>query len=205
MTRALASLLLISSVVLCQQPQNPSPMVEHAREHPRLTKQTPSGRRVKLELGTLFLPQKIRLKSHSAHVSLLVFFHGGEWLPEVAAASQKNLAVVTVQGSAGSGSYAKLFADSLRFSRLIAEAGSAAGVTFDRIELGGWSAGCGGIRQILQYSASYQRVSRVLCIDGIHTGYPSGKPGPAESRIDPENLQIYVSFARDAIAKKKRL
>ncbi len=94
-------------------------MVEHAREHPRLQKHTPPGRRVRLEIGTLFLPQRIGGKSR---VSLLFFFHGGDWLPEVAVAGRKNLAVVTVQGSAGSGSYTKLFADPSRFGRLIAEA-----------------------------------------------------------------------------------
>ncbi len=71
-------------------------------------------------------------------------------------------------------------------------------MTFDRIELGGWSAGCGAIRQILRDPASYERVGRVLCIDGIHTGYLNGKP-------DPENLRVYVKFARDAIAGGKRL
>ena len=39
-----------------QQPQNPSPMVEHTRTHPRLKEQSPPGRREKLALGTLFLP-----------------------------------------------------------------------------------------------------------------------------------------------------
>jgi hypothetical protein len=39
-----------------QQSQNPSPMVEHTRAHPRLKEQSPPGRREKLVLGTLFLP-----------------------------------------------------------------------------------------------------------------------------------------------------
>jgi hypothetical protein len=53
-------LLLICAVALgaarAQQPQNPSPMVEHTRTHPRLNERSPSGRRQKLALGTLFLP-----------------------------------------------------------------------------------------------------------------------------------------------------
>jgi len=39
-----------------QQPQNPSPMVEHSRAHPRLAQQSPPGTRRTLELGTLYLP-----------------------------------------------------------------------------------------------------------------------------------------------------
>src|SRR5437773_1407822 len=42
---------------LAQQPQNPSPMVEHTRTHPRLTEETQPGRHEKLDLGTLFIPE----------------------------------------------------------------------------------------------------------------------------------------------------
>ena len=52
--------LLICAVAFgaaqAQQPQNPSPMVEHTRTHPRLKEQSPPGHREKLALGTLFLP-----------------------------------------------------------------------------------------------------------------------------------------------------
>jgi hypothetical protein len=61
------------------------------------------------------------------------------------------------------------------------------------------------LREILKDPASYKRVSRVLCIDGIHTGYVNGKPGPQESQIDTDNLQIWLQIGRDAIAGKKRL
>jgi hypothetical protein len=48
-------------------------------------------------------------------------------------------------------------------------------------------------------------VDRVLCIDGVHTGYTHGTPGPGESDIDVSNLQAWLRFGRDAIAGKKRL
>ena len=185
---------------LAQQPQNPSPMVEHAREHPRLVQQTPPGRRAQIQLGTLFLPEALRVRSKAR---LLFFFHGGAWLPEVAVARQKNLAVVSIQAAAGSASYANLFTDPSRFPQLIAEAESKAGRRFSEVELGGWSAGCGAIRQILQDAGAYGRVQRVLCIDGIHTDYENGKPGPWESSLDAGRLQVYVQFARDAIDRKK--
>src|SRR5215813_8873967 len=46
--------VLNRNTVQAQQSQNPSPMVEHTRAHPRLKEETPPGRREKLELGTLF-------------------------------------------------------------------------------------------------------------------------------------------------------
>jgi len=182
--------------------QNPSPMVEHTRAHPRLTKVTPEGRRVKLELGTLFIPQKDEKKDE---LKLLFFFHGGDWLPELAAAKQRDLAVVTVQVGAGSGSYVRLFTDPKRFLNLIAEAEATSGIKFGEVELGGWSAGCGALRQILADPNSYARVGRVLCIDGVHTAYVNGTPGPVESQIQPENLQMWLAFGRDAMAGRKRL
>jgi acetyl esterase/lipase len=59
---------------LAQQPQNPSPMVEHTRTHPRLKEQSPPGRRQKLALGTLFLPVGMKAGRGAA---ILFFFHGG--------------------------------------------------------------------------------------------------------------------------------
>jgi hypothetical protein len=182
--------------------QNPSPMVEHTRAHPRLTQQSPPGDRYPLPLGTLFVPQGLR---RDRPATLLFFFHGGEWLPELAASQQHQMAVVRVQAGAGSGSYVQLFLDPTRFLSLIAAAESASHMRFSQIALGGWSAGCGALRQILLDPASYDHVNRVLCIDGVHTGYAHGTPGPDESELDASNLQVWLRFGRDAMAGKKRL
>jgi len=101
-----------------QQPQNPSPMVEHTRAHPRLKQETPPGRRETLELGTLFVPGKLKFKGT---LPLFVHFHGGTWFPEVAAAKEGRRAVLPVQIGEGSGRYADAFADLQRFGRLIQE------------------------------------------------------------------------------------
>lgn len=202
---ALALMSLCTAHGSAQQAQNPSPMVEHTRTHPRLTQSTPPGMRQKLTLGTLFVPEKLKGKRE---VNLLLFFHGGDWLPEVAAAQQRNLAVITVQAGVGSSRYEKLFIDPTTFPNLLAEAQAAAKVTFGEIELGGWSAGCGALRQILRDPTSYERVSRVLCIDGVHAGYINGVPGDgpsAESQLDPANLESWLHFGNDAIAGRKRL
>lgn len=196
------SAILAGAAVLAQQPQNPSPMVEHTRVHPRLRQEVPPGRRETLELGTLFVPAKLKLRSATP---LLFFFHGGAWLPEVAAARHGKTAVISVRLGAGSGAYARAFADPKRFASLLRAAETRAGVRFDPVTLAGWSAGCAAIREILKSPDSYARVQRVLLIDGIHTGYIGDKPGPVESQLEPENLQIYIQLARDALAGKKRV
>ncbi len=190
----------LTAAHLAPAQQNPSPMVEHTREHPRLAEIHPPGQRTPLELGTLFVPEGVKRQA-----KLLFFFHGGDWVPEVAVARQKGMTLIRVQAGAGSSSYEKLFADPARFPRLIAEAQTKSGLTFSEVDLGGWSAGCGALRQLLKDPSSYDRVRRVLCIDGVHTGYVNDKPGPLESDIDTSNLQIWLRLGRDAMAGKKRL
>jgi hypothetical protein len=196
--RALLPLLILLGVLYGQQTQNPSPMVEHTRAHGRLTEESPPGRREKLDLGTLFVPSDF-----ASGGTLVFFFHGGTWLPEVAAA-RNGMAVVTTQAGSGSGTYSRLFENAERFSALIKEAEAKSGLQFGRVLLGGWSAGCGAIRQILRSPAPYERVAGALLIDGIHTDYLDGKPGPLESKIGTENLDVWVQLGRDAIAGKKR-
>lgn len=198
MRAALAAGLMLAAASGAQQ--NPSPMVEHTRTHPRMAEETAPGRREKLELGALFVPASLE-SAHNA--PLLFFFHGGTWLPEVAAA-QNHMAVIGVQVGGVSETYAKLFEDGQRFPALLKEAETKAGLTFGRIALGGWSAGCGAIRQILKTPAAYDRVEAALVIDGIHTGYIGGKPGPLESKLDTSNLEIWLQLARDAMAGRKR-
>ena len=198
--RLLLACAALLAAAHAQQPQNPSPMVEHTREHRRLKEEAPPGRREKLDLGTLFLPRDLKLRNGA---SILFFFHGGTWLPEVAAARNR-VAVVSVQAGAGSGTYARLFTDPQRFARLLEEAQTKAGIRFGRVMLGGWSAGCGAVRQILQAPESYARVDAALLIDGIHTDYVDGKPGPLESKIGPANLDTWLQLGRDAMTGRKR-
>jgi hypothetical protein len=195
-------LVFLALPLLAQQSQNPSPMVEHTRAHQRLRQSTPPGRRLKLELGTLFIPARLE---HRRELPLLVHFHGGTWVPEVAAASWGRAAVITVQLGSGSAVYARPFQDPGRFAALLKEAEAAAGVRFTAITLSAWSAGYGAVRAILLGPENYARVQRVILIDGLHTGYPAGKPGPEESAIDPGPLEIFVRFARDAAAGRKRM
>lgn len=193
---------LMAAPVLAQQGQNPSPMVETTRSHPRLKEESPPGRREKLELGTLFAPKGLKLEGR---VPLVIHFHGGTWLPEVAAARHSKTAVITLQLGAGSGVYSKPFTDPKRFAQLLKEAEEKGGVTFEPVTLSAWSAGYGAIREILITPEHYDRVRAVLLLDGLHTGYVGGKPGPRESKLEEENLQVFVKFARDAMDGKKQM
>jgi hypothetical protein len=195
--RLLIACALLLHAAHAQQAQNPSPMVEHTRAHPRLKEVSPPGRREKLELGELFIPKGLRPNT------LLVFFHGGTWLPEYAGARNR-MAVLAVQAGSGSASYARLFTDETRFPALIKEAEAQAGLRFSRVILGGWSAGCGAVRQILRAPDAYARAAAVVLIDGIHTDYENGRSGPLESQLSPDNLEIWEKYFQDAMKGRKR-
>ena len=190
---------------LAQQAQNPSPMVEHTRKHPRLTEAHPPGRREALTLGTLFVPERLVPRGvRRRALPLLVVFHAGGWLPDVAA-DRVGTAVIAIQIAAGSGGYAAAVADPARFGSLLAEAEQKAGARFSPLALAGWSAGCGALRELLKQPAAVARIDRVVAIDGIHTDYVDGKPGPLESRLEAAKLEPWLAFARAAVAGRKRL
>lgn len=192
----LVTLVVAAGVTaFAQQAQNPSPMMEHTRAHQRLREETPPGRREALEVGTLFLPAALKIKSTTP---LVIHFNGGNWLPEVAAARVGGVAVISAQLGSGSGVYARPFLDPQVFARLIAEAETKAHITFAPITLTSWSAGYGAVREILKVPSNYARVDRVLLIDGMHTGYVDGAP-------DPDGLNTFLQFARDAVAGRKRM
>ncbi len=190
--------LLAFTMFLAQQGQNPSPIAQHTRAHTRLPEQTPPGRREKLDVGTLYMPAGL-----AARPPLLVFFHGDPWIPEVAAKSNRTAAISVLAGE-GSGVYTKLFEDPQRFPRLLKEAEAKAHKPFGRVILGGWSAGCGALHQILKSPQSYARVNAVICIDGVHADYVDGKPGPLESSLTEADLQVWLHLVRDAVAGRKR-
>lgn len=191
-------------VVRAQQTQNPSPMVEHTRPHPRLPEVAPEGQREALELGTLFVPKGVKKKS-----PLFFHFHGSPIVPEIAAARAGKVAVISMQLGTGSGVYGRPFtADPQLFPRLIAEAEAKAHMTFSPIILTSWSAGYGAVRAILRVPENYARVDRVMLIDGMHASYVNDTPGAGpglESVLVPEDVSIFAQFARDAMAGRKRM
>lgn len=193
--------MILFAVALASQaaePQNPSPMVEHTREHPRLKEEHPPGRREKLDAATLFIPQAIAERKEA---TLLIFMHGGNWIPEVAAAKHGMAALVIQRGDG----YKALFENADAFESLVNSAAAKSGMKWTRITVGGWSAGCQGIRAMLRHESAWKRIDRVVMIDGMHTSYTDGKPGPLESKIDTEVLKPIANFAREAMAGRKEM
>ncbi|MBK5290686.1 MAG: hypothetical protein JJE04_03195 [Acidobacteriia bacterium] len=196
------ALFLFFVAGLCgQSPQNPSPMVEHTRKHERLNEQVARGERRQLALGVLYLPPRLKQSS----TPLLIHFHGPRWIAEIAGGQAGGAVVIAVDSGAGSSVYAEPFRDGEFFTELLREAEQKAGTRFSPITISSWSAGYGAVREILRRPEHYARVDRYVAIDSIHAGYVSGKPGPAESELVAADLDVFLQFAKDAVAGRKQM
>jgi hypothetical protein len=187
-----------------------APLAGAGDKRPRLAEEKPPGRREKLSLGTLFLPEKLPPRGK---VPLFLHFHGPGWIAEVAAArggartgrgdevplgSRGDLAVLHAQLGSGSAVYGRPFQDTKRLRELLAEAGKKSGRELELVGLTGWSAGYGAVRAILRVEEYYRRVRWVVLMDGLHAGYTADKK-PIEADLD-----CYVRLAKDAAAGRKR-
>ncbi|MGI9455535.1 MAG: esterase/lipase family protein, partial [Aeoliella sp.] len=196
-------MVLSVAVTAAQTPQNPSPMVEHTRAHERLEQSVPAGQRFDLPLGKLFVPEEL---SGQERLPLIVHFHGATWVPDMAASQWGRGAVIAVQLGSGSAAYTKPFADNpALFESMLSQAEQKSGNSFRPIILSSWSAGYGSIRQILKTEEGNARVDAVILLDGLHTDYVNGRPGPLESQLSTEPLDMFVRFAQAAVAGEKAM
>ncbi|MFO0940293.1 MAG: hypothetical protein U0930_05945 [Pirellulales bacterium] len=195
------------SVGIAQSSQNPSPMVEHVREHPRLEKTSPPGTRHKLELGELFIPESTLTTSTSQETQLVMVFHCGNWIPELAVSKlSPSLPCVSFQLGSGSGRYSKPFQDDAELAnRVIGESEKQIGKRISELILVGWSAGYGSVSEFIQSKTIEPKVTAVLLIDGLHASYADGKPGPQESKLITDSLEPFLSFAKSAAEGRKKM
>ncbi len=202
-------LLFGASPVPAQQAQqNPSPMTDTTRPHPRIEKTEVPGRRIELTAlkgSVLFTGSKIK---RNRPVPLIFHFHGASWLMEYHIARHfPNAALITVNLGSGSRVYGAPFSQPETFQHLIDEAGKSLELKkgWSSITLVGFSAGYGAIRAILRHDQNYRQVSNVLLLDGIHASYvPEGRRLADGGVIKEDDLDSYLRLARDAVAGRKR-
>ncbi|MCA9261408.1 MAG: DUF1080 domain-containing protein [Planctomycetales bacterium] len=205
-TVMLAIWLLLPGLASGQSTQNPSPMVEHSRPHPRLQQPNASGppelvspiSSGEVAWGNLYVAPSRSGQPHSRR-PLWIHFHGADWVAQ-SAARQTGAACLAVQLGSGSSVYAKPFADPKVFTELLAEIRRSSPVELGPVYLSGWSAGYGAIREIVRDSDNVSQIAGVLLLDGMHASYVNGKPGPLESELVTADIEPFVALGRRAIA-----
>src|SRR5690606_7058101 len=160
--RLLTLFLLAAVSVFGQQtPQNPAPMTDSTRPHPRLEKTEVPGKRTTLTSlngSVLFVGDRVL---SDKPVPLIVHFHGAQWLMEYHIARHfPKAALITVNLGSGSRVYGEPFTDPGKFQTLIDEAAEDLQLKrgWSSITLVGFSAGYGAIRAILRHPANFQKV-----------------------------------------------
>jgi hypothetical protein len=204
-------LLILSSalpIIAQQSPQNPSPMTDTTRPHPRIAQTQVEGKRTELTTlkgAILFTGPKVKPQKA---VPLIIHFHGVSWLMEYHIAKHfPQSALITVNLGSGSRVYGTPFTQPEILQNLIDEASKIleSNRSWSSITLVGFSAGYGAIRAILRHEANFKIVDNVLLLDGIHASYvPEGKRLADGGVIKADDLDSYIKFAREAVSGKKK-
>lgn len=181
-------------------PQNPSPMSESIRPHERIPKTNYPGKH--LEINDIFeSPAHLFIPDNNVQdsISLLIHFHGSHEIADYAIKNKSGWAALTLNLGSGSSAYSRPLEQADAFYKLLKATEEAIGKPIKAIYLSGWSAGYGAIRSILK-SNYYPQIDGVLLLDGMHAGYiPKGQPLATGSKINEEDLAIFLQLAQDAI------
>jgi hypothetical protein len=105
--------------------------------------------------------------------------------------------------------YADHFADPLVFTELLRDTeavlrreSAAAAWTLGPLTVSSFSAGFGGVRQLLRQPEAFERIAVLVMADSIYCGY-EGKV--ADKRVDPMLMEGFLRFARLASEGRRRM
>ena len=168
----------------------------------------PAGTRVKLAIGQLFVPAGYRPVNGKVH--LVLHLHGSTQVAEQnLARSGRDAVLVTVVLKGLSSVYGQQFAHPETLRKILNETldqlrqlGVADEPQLDRVTVSSFSAGFGGVREMLKSEDCYQRIDALIMADSIYAGFTGD---PAERKVDPELMRGFLRFARDAAAGKKAM
>jgi serine-type D-Ala-D-Ala carboxypeptidase/endopeptidase (penicillin-binding protein 4) len=71
-----------------------------------------------------------------------------------------------------------------------------------KVTVSSFSAGFGGVRELLKQPEAFERIRTIVMADSIYAGYVGA---PAEKRVDPAAMAGFLRFARLAADGKKRM
>jgi len=166
----------------------------------------PPGRRVDLGEATLFVPVSDRPVGEE--VDLTIHLHGAPSVVEPAfVGALRPGALIEFNRKGLSRAYAEPFSDPKLFPRLIDAAldalkdpGRPGPPRLRRLTVSSFSAGFGGVREILKVPEHFARIDALVMADSIYAGYEGD---PSERRVDPRLMDGFLRFAREAVEGRK--
>lgn len=168
--------------------------------------ESPAGRRFKITDGQLFIPADYHPAADA--IDLTIHLHGTPTVTEPNLARAKYPGVlVSVVLPGLSGVYTKRFSETNAFQRILDETAAqlkmlklADNPRFRHVTLSSFSAGFGGVREILKDGQAFQRVDALIMADSIYAGYIGEIK---DHQVNPANMEGFLKFAREAAAGKK--
>ena len=165
----------------------------------------PPGQRLKLTDGQLFIPAGY--KPAADGIELILHLHGGTAAEQSLVRSGRSAVIVCVAIPGLSKVYADRFQSPATFARILDEAkaklkesGVSSDPKFRRVIVSSFSAGFGGVREMLKDPATYDLIDALMMADSIYAGYAGD---PAKRQVDAKLMEGFVTFAKDAAAGKK--
>src|SRR5262245_28134844 len=189
MRPAVCFLVLIASTASAQQADPP-----------------PAGHRATLTDGQLFVPAEYRPAADG--VELLLHLHGGTVAEKSLVRSGRSAVLVSVAIPGLSSVYTERFRSPKTFARILDESAAklkdlkgTADPKYRQVVVSSFSAGFGGVREMLKDAATYARIDALVMADSLYAGYVGNDA--TRRQVDPALMERFVKFARDAAAGKK--
>lgn len=168
----------------------------------------PPGLRVKLptEGAAIFIPEGY--KPGGNRVNIVLHLHGTPRILEPALVATTWPAILVSFNRPGLSSvYTKPFSDAAFLDQLldqtmqaVKEAGLAQEPRPGRLVVSSFSAGFGGVRELLKVPGHFERIDALIMCDSIYAGYAGD---PARKQVDPALMAGFVAFAQQASEGKK--
>ncbi len=163
------------------------------------------GKRIALTDGQLFIPDGF--KPERDGIDLTLHLHGSTAVAEKNFIGAKRPGVlVTVVLPGLSSVYTTRFKEPKTFQRILDETRTQLeklGVekpNWRRVIVSSFSAGYGGVRELLKDPAAFARIDALVLADSLYAGYV-GKA--AEKSVNPEQMAGFIRFAKAAAAGEK--
>lgn len=165
--------------------------------------------RVSVPPALVSIPVDSSALGSGAAFTVWLHLHGAPGLVEAQfAASGARGVLVNVTLPGLSKIYADHFADDTRFAALLAATMEAVERAHPlpsrrlvRVVVSSFSAGFGGVRQLLRQPAAFARIDALVMADSIYCGYAGD---PARRQVDPELMAGFLQFAREAAEGRKQ-
>ena len=166
------------------------------------------GPRIDLGEAILFFPKDYRLED--GRIDLAMHLHGAETTVQSAMTRCGWRGALLVFNRPGlSAVYTRPFSDPTLFPRLLVKVEAAAKAEkhhadpkIGRVIVSSFSAGFGGVREMLKSPDIYDRIDGLVLADSLYCGYEGP---PANHKLEDSKMADFRRFARDAAAGKKIL